>query len=80
MDKRNFGVDPKRNKMTSRENTNGLGRVYCTDGSTELPAGSESNFSPASLTSLLDDGGKRKNRLGAMLEPARKLRMGYLGI
>ncbi|EYC34354.1 hypothetical protein Y032_0001g375 [Ancylostoma ceylanicum] len=81
MDKTNFGMDPKRNKTTSREITNEMGRCFrCTDGPAERSAGNESKFSTASSTMLLDDNGERKNRMEAMLGPARQVKTGHLSI
>ncbi|EYC16169.1 hypothetical protein Y032_0034g2837 [Ancylostoma ceylanicum] len=81
MDKTNFGMDPKRNKTTSRETTNEMGRCFrCMDGSAERSAGNESEFSTVSSTMHLDDNGERKNRMEAMLGPARQVKTGHLSI
>ncbi|EYC20535.1 hypothetical protein Y032_0021g264 [Ancylostoma ceylanicum] len=81
MDKTNFGMDLKRNKTTSRETTYEMGRCFrSTDGSAERSAGNESKFSTASSTMLIDDIGERKNRMGAMLGPARQVKTAHLSI
>ncbi|EYC09378.1 hypothetical protein Y032_0060g3079 [Ancylostoma ceylanicum] len=81
MDKTNYGMDPRRNKTTSGETTKEMGRCSrCTDGPAERSAGNETKFSPASSTLLLDDNNERKNRMEAMLWPARQVETGHLSI
>ncbi|EYC05540.1 hypothetical protein Y032_0081g1433 [Ancylostoma ceylanicum] len=79
MDKTNFGMGPKRNETTSRETANVMGRcLRCTDGPAERSAGNESKFSPSWSTMLLDDKGKRRNRMEVKLGRARQVKTDHL--
>ncbi|EYC19795.1 hypothetical protein Y032_0023g723 [Ancylostoma ceylanicum] len=72
MDKKNFGMDCKREETTTRKTTNEMGRCVHMDGQAERSAENESDLSSTSSTTLLDDGSERANRMEVMLWPYNK--------
>ncbi|EYC11178.1 hypothetical protein Y032_0052g2272 [Ancylostoma ceylanicum] len=81
MDKKNTGMDLKRNETTPRKTINEIGQcVYCTKGPAESSAGNKSELSSTLSTMLLDDRCRRTNGVRAMMGAVRQVTMRHPSI